>query len=170
MKPNPLSALVEGLWMPIRGVVACWAGLTWAYAITTRQWPWQLSWMEWLLGWMGAMVLPALATLSAPPDWWWLWMWLAWLLLPFALVMLRGALLKEWNLWIVVGLLATVAGGLGFSVLGIVAGWEEWPAPATLLAAALSATLFGTAQDLGWFPRLWSLLFPPPSKPSEPSE
>ena len=56
---------------------------------------------QWLLGWMGALGQPALMTLGIS-GWWWLWMWMAWLLLPFTLVMLRGALVKEWNFWIAV--------------------------------------------------------------------
>ena len=158
MKGDSVAAIWQGIWVPLRGVFACWAGLTWAYAITTRQWPWKLSWAEWLLGWMSALGLPAFMTFGIS-GWWWLWMWMAWLLLPFALVMLRGALLKEWNLWIVAGLLAAVAGSLGFCGMGIVWDWGQWPMAVTLLSLAVAAVVFGTAQERGWFVRLWRLFF-----------
>lgn len=158
MKGDSISAIWQGIWGLIRGVFACWAGLTWAYAITTRQWPWQFSLAEWLLGWMSALGLPAFMTLGIS-GWWWLWMWMAWLLLPFALVMTRMALLKEWNLWIVAGVLATVAGGLGFCGLGIILDWQQWPVAVTLLSLAVAAVLFGTAQERGWFVWLWRLVF-----------
>ena len=132
--------------------------MTWAYAITTRQWPWKFSLEEWLLGWMGALGQPAWMTLGIS-GWWWLWMWMAWLLLPFSLVMLRGALLKEWNFWIVVGLLAAVAGGLGFCGLGIILDWRQWPVSVTLLSLAVAAVLFGIVQERGWFVRLWRVVF-----------
>ena len=158
MKDASISAIGQGIWVPIRGVFACWAGLTWAYAITTRQWPWQFSWVEWLIGWMGAVVLPPIATLGMS-GWWWLWMWVTWLLLPLTLVMIRLALLKEWNLWIVAGVLASVAGGLGFCGFGIALDWQEWPVAVTLLSLAVAAVLFGTAQERGWFVRLWRMVF-----------
>ena len=132
--------------------------MTWAYAITTRQWPWQFSWAEWLIGWIGAVVLPPIATLGMS-GWWWLWMWVTWLLLPLALVMIRLALLKEWNLWIVAGVLASVAGGLGFCGFGIALDWQEWPVAVTLLSLAVAAVVFGTAQERGWLVRLWRMVF-----------
>ena len=70
-----------------------------------------------------------------------------------------GALLKEWNFWIVAGLLAAVAGGLGFCGLGIILGWRQWPVSVTLLSLAFAAVVFGTAQERGWFVRLWQLVF-----------
>ena len=104
--------MAVGAFEAVRGAFACWAGLTWAYAITMGKWPWEFSWMEWLIGWMLAVVWPALWTMMME-GWWWLWFWVSWLVLPFALWMVRGAILKEWNRWIVAGVLASVAGGLG---------------------------------------------------------
>ena len=86
-------------------------------------------------------------------------MWVTWLLLPLALVMIRLALLKEWNLWIVAGVLASVAGGLGFCGFGIALDWQEWPVAVTLLSLAVAAVVFGTAQERGWLVWLWRLVF-----------
>ncbi len=48
MKDDSVSAMADGALATIWSAAACWAGFTWAYAITTRQWPWDFSWMEWL--------------------------------------------------------------------------------------------------------------------------
>lgn len=159
MKDDSLSAMADGALATIWSAAACWAGLTWAYAITTRQWPWEFSLAEWLLGWMGAVAIPALCTLGMSKCWC-MWFWVSWLLLPFALWMFRGAMLKEWNRWIVAGVLALVAGGLGFvGMEAIDAGeisrrWAQWPPSVTLLSLAAASVLFGTAQERGWFVRL----------------
>lgn len=165
MEKDSASAMAAGAFEAVRGVFACWAGLTWAYAISMGKWPWEFSRMEWLLGWMGAVVWPALWTMMMS-GWWWLWFWVSWLVLPFALWMVRGAILKEWNRWIVAGVLALVAGGLGFG--GAMAAASEWPPwrdalpPVVLLSLAAAAVLYGTARDRGWFVRLWRRAIPPP--------
>ena len=162
MKGDSVEAIGQGIWMPIRGVFACWAGLTWAYAIEMGKWPWEFSWMEWLLGWMGAVVWPAFWTMMMS-GWWWLWFWVSWLVLPFTLWMVRGTILHEWNRWIVAGVLASVTGGLGFG--GAMAAASELPPmqdavpPVVLLSLAVAAVVFGTAQERGWFVRLWRLVF-----------
>ena len=48
----------------------------------------------------GAVAIPALCTLGMPKVGWCMWYWVSWLLLPFVLLMFRGAMLKEWNRWI----------------------------------------------------------------------
>lgn len=165
MKDDSVSAMAGGALAALWGTIACWTGLTWAYAITTRQWPWEFSWVEWLLGWMGAIAIPPLCTLGMSKGWC-LWFWVSWLLLPFALWMFRGAMLKEWNRWIVAGVLALVAGGLGFVGMEATDAGElsqqlaQWPPPVTLLSLAAASVLFGLAQDRGWFALLWRRAFP----------
>lgn len=155
MQNDSVSAMADGALATVWSVASCWAGLTWAYAITTRQWPWDFSLAEWLLGWMGAVAIPALCTLGMPKVGWCMWYWVSWLLLPFVLWMFRGAMLKEWNRWIVAGVLALVAGGLGFvGMEAIDAGdlswrWAQWTPPVVMLSLAAAAVLFGTAQERG---------------------
>ena len=162
MKDASISAIGQGIWVPIRGVFACWAGLTWGYGSAMGKWPWDFSWMEWLLGWMGAVVWPAFYTLGMS-GWWWLWFWVSWLVLPFALWMVRGAVLMEWNRWIVAGVLASVTGGLGFGGAMAAASewfpWREVIPSVVFLSLTVAAVLFGTAQECGWFVRLWRLVF-----------
>ena len=154
MNDNPISAVAAGGRTALGGVAACWAGLEWGYAIATGQWPWELSGLEWMTGWMGAGFMAFFGAAMSPVG-----DWPGFLVLPFVLAMLYGAVGREWNRWIVAGVLAVVVGGLGYWV-GVFE-CEEWGVSVAQAGVALAVVLFGTAQERGWLARLWWRLFPP---------
>jgi hypothetical protein len=81
---------------------------------------------------------------------WPLWWWPGFLVLPFVLAMLYGAVAREWSRWVVAGVLAALVGFLGSqSEAG------EMRTTLTLLSLAVAAALFGVAQERGGFVRLW---------------
>lgn len=143
MTENPVSAVASGARTLLRGLFACWAGLTWGYAIASGRWPWEMDRMEWLAGWLGAALMPILAPLG----------WLGWLVLPFLVVMLFGAIFKEWNRWIVTGFLGSVTGAV------LLVWSEDGLVSAVLLAGAVGVLLFGVGQEQGWFARGWKRVF-----------
>lgn len=94
---------------------------------------WELGAGGWLLGWLGAVFLPQCIS-----GW-------GWLMPPFEIVMLYGAVWRGWNRCIVAGLLALAA--------GIVALFEYGPWYGLRLILPLALVLFGTAVERGWFIR-----------------
>ncbi|MBR4190151.1 MAG: hypothetical protein IKQ55_09355 [Kiritimatiellae bacterium] len=150
MNDGLITAIMQGGRTTVGGVAACWAGLTWAYAIATGQWPWEFSLAAWGGGWIGVMWLAQLAAMARP-----LWLWPGFLVLPFVLAMLYGAVAREWNRWIVAGILASLAGLPGLFVVKGSYDYGEFPATLTLLSLAAASVLFGLAQERGWFVRAW---------------
>lgn len=150
MKDGLITALTQGGRTTAGGVAACWAGLTWAYAIATGQWPWELSAVEWGGGWIGVMWMAMLVAMLRPLS-----LWPGFLVLPLVVAMLYGAVWREWNRWIVAGVLAALAGLPVLFEMKNSADYGELSATLTLMPLAVAATLFGIAQERGWFARLW---------------
>jgi hypothetical protein len=100
------------------------------------------------------MWLAQLAAMSRP-----LWLWPGFLVLPFVLAMLYGAVAREWNRWIVAGVLASLSGLPGFWVEKNSWEYGEFSISMTLLSLAVAVLLFGIVQERGWFVRLWRMVF-----------